>query len=209
MATRLKKKKASVTHPSKLVRASPVRTGPGIDAKRLQQIRTENRIRATITGTRVFDRTLHKTNLWLKEIMTALEWDNRERAYSLLRAVFHSLRDTLPQDEMIHLGAQLPTLLRGVYYEGWNPKLSQPRLKTLDDFSERVRYHLKPGGTKITNDQLQRVVHVIMSAMANHIGEGEMRDVKGSLKKKLRVLVPVSMDPALRRKATRETSRLM
>lgn len=207
MATRKIKKTTSITHPSKLVRTSPVKAGPDIDAKKLQRIQTKNRIRATVTGTRTFDRTLHKTNLWLKEIMTAMEWDNRERSYSLLRAVFHSLRDTLPQNEMIHLGAQLPTLLRGVYYEGWNPKLNQPRLKTLDEFSDRVREYLKPGGTKITNEQLQRVVRVIMKAMTTHIGDGEMKDIKGSLKKNLRNLVPVSMDPVLSRRPSRETPR--
>lgn len=190
MATRKKKltkKKRSVTHPEKLV----------LDAKKLQRILTQNRIRATLTGTRTFDRTLHKTNVWLKEIMVAMDWDNRERAYSMLRAVFHALRDSLPQNEMIQLGAQLPTLLRGVYYEGWKPKWEPLRVKTQDEFYDLVRLQLKAGVAKISDEQLQRVVHVIMQTMTEHIGQGEMMDIKGALKKRLRKIVPVSMDGGL------------
>lgn len=151
----------------------------------------------TITGTRAFDRTLHKTNTWLKEIMIAMDWDSRERAYSLLRAVFHALRDSLPQNEMVQLGAQLPTLLRGVYYEGWKPKWEPLRVKNIDEFYDLVRFQLKSGSSKISNDQLERVVHVVMKTLTDHIGQGEMMDIKGALKKRLRKIVPVSMDGLL------------
>lgn len=43
----------------------------------------------------------------------------RYHAYNALRAVLHALRDRLPPDVAVHLGAQLPMLVRGIYYEGW------------------------------------------------------------------------------------------
>jgi uncharacterized protein (DUF2267 family) len=41
------------------------------------------------TGLEVFDETLQKTNIWLKEIMEVLGLD-RHRAYQALRAVLHA-----------------------------------------------------------------------------------------------------------------------
>ena len=70
------------------------------------------------TGLDVFDRTVQAANLWLKELMDALGWDDRHKAYQGLRTTLHALRDRLTLEEMAQLGAQVPLLIRGVYYEG-------------------------------------------------------------------------------------------
>ena len=72
------------------------------------------------TGLEVFDRSLQETNIWLDEIMEDVGPD-RQRAYHVLRAVLHTLRDRLTVEEAAHLSAQLPLLVRGIYYEGWRP----------------------------------------------------------------------------------------
>ncbi|MEG6507770.1 DUF2267 domain-containing protein [Methyloligella sp. 2.7D] len=73
------------------------------------------------TGLDTFDKTVQESNLWLKDIMDRLETADRHRAYSSLRAVLHALRDRVGAENAAHLGAQLPMLLRGLYYEGWDP----------------------------------------------------------------------------------------
>jgi uncharacterized protein (DUF2267 family) len=45
--------------------------------------------------------------------MEAVSWDDKYRTYRLLRATLHALRDRLPAQEAVHLGAQLPMLIRG------------------------------------------------------------------------------------------------
>lgn len=70
---------------------------------------------------RVFDRTLQKTNLWLGDVMAELDTEDRHQAYSALRATLHALRDRLTVDEAAQLAAQLPLLVRGIYYENWRP----------------------------------------------------------------------------------------
>src|SRR5688500_5045170 len=114
-ATLFMAKRKRMTKSSKRKR-NPAKTAPAkmVKTSSTGSMRkdTQNRIRATFTGTRVFDRTLHKTNLWLKELMDEMNWNNRERAYSALRATLHTLRDILPMNEVIQLGAQLPILLR-------------------------------------------------------------------------------------------------
>jgi uncharacterized protein (DUF2267 family) len=69
------------------------------------------------TGLEVFDTTVQATNAWLKEIMETTGPDRR-RAYHVLTAVLHALRDRLTVDEVAQLGAQLPILVRGLYYVG-------------------------------------------------------------------------------------------
>jgi uncharacterized protein (DUF2267 family) len=43
----------------------------------------------------------------------------RRSAYGVLRAVLHQLRYGLTPEEVIDLAAQLPLIVRGVYFEGW------------------------------------------------------------------------------------------
>ena len=73
------------------------------------------------TGLDIFDKTVQESNLWLKDIMERLSTNDRHHAYSTLRAVLHALRDRIGAESAAHLGAQLPMLLRGLYYEGWDP----------------------------------------------------------------------------------------
>ena len=64
-----------------------------------------------------FESTLHKTNVWLKDLMSELEWEtDYQRAYHALRAVLQALRDRLTIDEATHLASQLPMLIRGFYW---------------------------------------------------------------------------------------------
>src|SRR5690606_28737777 len=70
------------------------------------------------TGHSTFDKTVDKTNHVLKEIEQAYGWpkERRNHSYDALRAVLHALRDRLTVDECADLAAQLPLLVRGVYY---------------------------------------------------------------------------------------------
>jgi len=64
------------------------------------------------THVRVFDSTLQTTHRWLHELELIASLENESEAYSVLRAVLHALRDRLPADEAVHLGAQLPMLIQ-------------------------------------------------------------------------------------------------
>jgi uncharacterized protein (DUF2267 family) len=194
-ASAAKGKKAGV-RAAKQVRA---RTGPetkGLDKKDIRRMQVRNRIRATMTGTRVFDRTVHKTNIWLKDVMTGMNWDNRERAYSALRASLHAVRDLLSLEETVQLGAQLPMLLRGVYFEGWKPRHPPLRLKSIEDFYGLVRLRLGPG-PKFGNNDIRQFSRVCMDVITEHVSAGEMDEVKSILPKRLRSLVPVTSEEDL------------
>jgi uncharacterized protein (DUF2267 family) len=97
------------------------------------------------TGLDTFDRTIHETNHWLRIVMTELKTDNRRQAYAALRAGLHALRDRIGPENAVHFGAQLPILLRGVYYEGWRPSETPTRERRLDDFLAYVESLLGSG----------------------------------------------------------------
>ena len=65
--------------------------------------------------------TIQKTQEWLKELIENGDLADMQESLAVLRAVLHHLRDRLTLEEAVDLGAQLPTLIRGIYYEGWQP----------------------------------------------------------------------------------------
>ena len=58
---------------------------------------------------------------WIDDLMHRLRWHDRSKVYAALLGTLHALRDSLPRDEVVYVGAQMPPLLRGLYYEGWHP----------------------------------------------------------------------------------------
>jgi uncharacterized protein (DUF2267 family) len=94
------------------------------------------------TGLEVFDTTLQATNHWLKLTMRELDSDNRRLAFNALRATLHAVRDRIGPDNAVHLGAQLPMLLRGAYYENWKPSRTPTRERRLEDFLDHVASYL-------------------------------------------------------------------
>ena len=113
------------------------------------------------TGLPVFDTTVQETNLWLKAIMEGLRTDDRHLAYLALRATLHALRDRLGAETAVHLEAQLPMLVRGLYYEGWRLAASQTKERTRADFLEHVRNEL-PRGAAIDPNVAVRAVFGVM-----------------------------------------------
>ena len=102
----------------------------------------------SLTTCRPIEITLHTTNLWLEDLMKELGWKDRDQAYQALRVVLHALRDRLPEEAMAALAAQLPLLIRGIYYEGWDPSgkpLNEPQK---EDFlcTDRGGLPEQPGG---------------------------------------------------------------
>lgn len=89
------------------------------------------------TGLEVFDRTLQTTNIWLDEIMEVIGPD-RQVAWKVLSVVLHKLRDRLPVTLAAHLGAQLPLLVRGVYYDQFEPQKQPTSCRTFEEFVEEV-----------------------------------------------------------------------
>ena len=137
-------------------------------------------------GLAVFDETLQLTHIWLKRLMAELHTEDRQQAYLALRAVLHALRDNLTVEEASDLGAQLPMLVRGIYYEGWNPARTPARERSRQAFFDHVDRVL-PGGFEYDADLATRAVFKLL---AERVTAGEIKDVRGMLPKDVQTLWP-------------------
>ncbi len=138
------------------------------------------------TGLKAFDTTLQLTNAWLHELMEEMGWPQRERAYHALRAVLHALRDRLPLDEVAALGAQLPLLVRGIYFEGWHPAGKPLKGHRREELLAEV-------GAAFQGDRdvdPERVARAVFTLLERHVTQGEIEGVKHVLPAELRALWP-------------------
>lgn len=133
----------------------------------------------------VFERTLHKSEAWITEMQNDLSWLSNDKVYHLLRAVLHTLRDQLSVDEAAHFSSQLPMLLRGTFYECWNPKTKSSKGLTKKEFLEAVRNNMDHSDH--LSFDLEIGVSIALGVIMNHVSQGEMEDVIQSSKPSLKV----------------------
>jgi uncharacterized protein (DUF2267 family) len=139
------------------------------------------------TGFSSFKTTEDKTNRVLREIEEAYGWpkERRNQSYAALRAVLHAVRDRLTVEETAQLGAQLPMLVRGIFYAEWDPS-KVPMKQNREDFMQRIReqfpYQIEGG-----IEQLERTV---LQAMRRYITDGEWDDIKSAMPKDLAAALP-------------------
>jgi len=138
------------------------------------------------TGLEAFDRTIQKTNIWLKDLMQTMATESRQQAYSALRVTLHATRDRLPVEEVAQLGAQLPMLLRGSYYEGWVPARTPLKERRREQFLARIEEELR-ADTPTNAEDVARAVFVVI---AHRVSEGEIEDVKHVIPEDIRDLWP-------------------
>ena len=139
------------------------------------------------TSRDIFDTTIQKTQVWLNDLMSELDWEDKpHKTYMALRTVLHALRDRLTVEEAIQLGAQLPMLIRGFYYEGWNLKGKPHKERHKEDFLDHIKQAFK-GDVTVNPNQICRGVFKVL---AKHTSKGEIEDVKHVLPKALHELWP-------------------
>ncbi|MEU5906864.1 DUF2267 domain-containing protein [Micromonospora sp. NPDC047527] len=134
-----------------------------------------------------FESSLDKTNLILKDIESAYGWpkERRNQSYAALRTVLHLLRDRLPVNESVEFAQQLPVLVRGIYFDGWNPS-DVPIKLNRDDFL----YEVRQGFPYDVQGGAERVTQVVLDTLRRHVTQGEWQDVKDTMPKDLAMMLP-------------------
>lgn len=138
------------------------------------------------TGYSSFNTTVDKTNRVLNQIEEKCGWtkDQRNRSYAAVRAVLHAIRDRLTVDECAQFAAQLPLLLRGVFYDGWNPS-SVPIKADKEAFFDRV---LREFPFELDCD-VEELTHTVVETLKQYVTEGEWDHVRTSMGRKLASVV--------------------
>src|SRR4051812_38422229 len=133
-----------------------------------------------------FDKSAQKTNRWLRQAGKQLHWEDPHNAYTALRAVLHALRDRLPLSEVVQLGAQFPTFIRGMYYEGWTPGRTIVKNRKKEAFLDQIKESFKAR----TVVDPEHVAKAIIRLLLAHVSEGEMTEVRNALPADIRTFWP-------------------
>lgn len=139
-------------------------------------------------GLKIIDEAVQDANIWVNEVDRRAGWDDKQRSYRLLRAVLHTIRDHLMVNEATDLGAQLPTLIRGVYYEGWNSARNPVRMRHAEAFVAAVQKRFAPD--PMGDSEL--AIRAVLDLLDSHISAGEMSDVRAAFTKEIRSLFGAS-----------------
>ena len=144
-------------------------------------------------GLEVFDRTLETTHVWLNEICNDLGPD-KQVAWKLLSTVLHKLRDRLTLNLAAHLGAQLPLLVRGVYYDQFEPGKMPSEFRSREEFIAEVAEWLSDTRPVDPEEAIRSVFRVL----SRHISEGQINKVRDALPKSVRQMWVSAEDPTMR-----------
>jgi len=136
----------------------------------------------------VFQRTIEKSAEWIHGMLVELGVGDSQIAYGAFRAGLHALRDRLTVPEAADLAAQLPMLIRGLFFEGWVPTAVPLRIRTQADLVARVAANLPPSSNLAPVTVLRSTLRVL----EQRISAGEIADIKHSMPKDLRRLWPES-----------------
>jgi len=132
-------------------------------------------------GLEVIDQTVHLTHEWINELAERVGYTSKRSTLRLMRTSLQLLRDRLPENEMAQFAAQLPILIRGFLFEGWQPK----RLPdTTTDFGAALDAAM--GDTvEFRGSGDAKYVFDLLNA---RISRGEVEDIRACLPKEMRAL---------------------
>jgi Uncharacterized conserved protein len=125
----------------------------------------------------VFGKAISNANSWINEIARRLKHNDKGEALRVLRVVLHALRDRLTIEEAVQLSAQLPLVIRGMFFEGWSPFDAVKTDGRLNAFFAEIAKHLPT----LTERERTRAVQVVFDVLAHHVSQGEVDDIAAVL----------------------------
>jgi uncharacterized protein (DUF2267 family) len=125
----------------------------------------------------LFGKVNQQATTWVKDMMQELPTSDPEKAMHALRAGLHAYRDRLTVEEAAHLSAQLPLLIRGIFFEGWTPAGKPLRLRHKDAFLALIKEKYAPR----QDEPPERIAAAVFRVLGRHVSSGEIRDVVLSL----------------------------
>jgi uncharacterized protein (DUF2267 family) len=133
----------------------------------------------------IIEHSADKAHVWLKDVASELGDGDLQYAYRALRAVLHVLRDRLTIDVAAKVAAQLPTLIRGIYYENWDPSRTPMPAHTVDTFLE----HVVSEGRFSGETEASVAVSAVSAVLRKRLTAGEIDAILAVMPENLRVLI--------------------
>lgn len=139
----------------------------------------------------LFDHATAQANVWVKDMMTELGTNEPQKALRALRAGLQALRDRLSVEEAVQLSAQLPLLIRGIFFEGWVTKGKPLRIRHKDEFLDLLLEKYGPDKHAIdgATAHAAEIVQALFQVLARHVSQGEVTNIMMTLPEELATLV--------------------
>jgi len=136
-----------------------------------------------------YSHALHRANVWIADVDHSLDLDDRRIAHRYLRAWLHTLRDRLTIEAVVKFGQQLPEILRGEYYDGWEPSRAPVKF----DAAGYVRRFAAEAF--VPDDDVPAIAAAITDVIAGHMSAGQVDTVMAELPADLRGTVRDGISP--------------
>lgn len=133
--------------------------------------------------THLFDHAVTGAVAWIDDLAGELGTEDPREARRVLRAVLHAIRDRLEINEAAQLAAQMPELVRGLYYEEWVPGRRSPR--HAQEFLEGIAKAANLYGPT----EASLAVSATMRLLRRSISPGEIDDVLANMPAEVRELL--------------------
>lgn len=137
-------------------------------------------------GLEIIDSTVQKTYEWINELRDRLGWSSDRDALRLLRVTLHQVRDRISIAETAQLSAQLPIVIRGFFYEGWQPHLVPLPDRSATDLIAAIEHHVGD----VVEYRGQEDIVTVFKLLNARISEGQIHDIIANLPKEIRALWP-------------------
>jgi uncharacterized protein (DUF2267 family) len=144
------------------------------------------------------DRAINNTIQWIDDIQTELGWESRQDTYKATKAVLQATRDRLPVEEVVHLCANLPLVMKGMLMDGYDLKEKPAKIRSIEEFDETVQQYYD--GTMRELIFAEDAASAVLKVLNRRIGGGEMRKVAATMPEGLRRLFEPAIVEELRRK---------
>ena len=131
-------------------------------------------------GLAVFDRTLEKTHQFINDVAQEINLEDKHLSFVGIKAVLHSLRDRIPLEEAVQLGAQFPVMLAGFYYQGWKPAATPTKERSVGTFVAKVEQNLVIANYPV---ETKKLISGVFAVLSQWVTAGEIIDVANMLPK--------------------------
>ncbi len=132
------------------------------------------------------DRAIQNTIQWLNDIQTELGVDNRDKAYKATKAVLQTIRDRLPVEEVMHLTANLPLVMKGMLMDGYDLKEKPLRIRSVEEFYEYIQQYYD--WQRRETIEAEKATRAVIAVLNRRMGGGEMQKVAANMPEKIRRL---------------------
>lgn len=135
------------------------------------------------TNVSALDHAVQTAHMWVRDVARQFDTDDLEFAYRVLRAWLHTLRDRLSVQAAANFAAQLPDLIRGVFYAGWDPN-AVPEKYDAHEYALRFAHE-----ATIAVDDVAKAAAATTAAALHHLPATQIEKVLEQLPSDIRAVL--------------------